>query len=247
MPSAPSARQGADSTVGPMYLIAALAAELGCLPTRRDRAWAATRCGPGPASAAAAARAAVQAGAGGLLLWGFAGGLAEHLACGAIVLPRQVRGSDGRRYATDSGWRARLAAALPAGVAAEAGDLACVDRVATTPAAKRQIQAATGAVALDMESAAVAAVALEAGIPFVVLKVVIDGPNDALPPGVERWVDRGGRARWVPWLGVMLRPSDWPAVCLLLRRYRVARARLCALARLCGPRGFLLAAAPVGS
>jgi len=247
MPSAPSARQGADSTVGPMHLIAALASELGCLPARRTRAWAATRCGPGPTSAAAAARAAVRAGAGGLLLWGFAGGLAGHLACGSIVLPRLVRGSDGRRYATDSGWRARLAAALPAGAVAESGDLACVDFVATTPDAKRRIREATGAVALDMESAAVAAVALEAGIPFVVLKVVIDGPNDALPPGVEQWVDRGGRARLAPWVGAVLRPREWPAIGLLLRRFRVARARLCELARLCGPRGFLFAGASVGS
>lgn len=243
MPSAPSAPAGVESTVGPLHLIVALASEFSCLPRGPLRRQRALRCGPGPAAAEFAARAAIRDGAGGLLVFGFAGGIARGSVCGSVVLPEHVQDADGQRLATDAAWRARLAAALPTGIRAEAGDLVASEIVVTTPAAKRGRAAATGAVALDMESAAVAAVALEAAIPFVVLKVVIDGPDDALPPDIAHWVDGYGRARIAPWLTVALRPSDWPAVWLLLRRYRVARARLHALAQQFAARDFLFAAA----
>ena len=58
-----------------------------------------------------------------------------------------------------------------------------------------------------MESAGVAAAAAAAAAPFVVLRVIADGPDDALPAGVEAWIDERGERRLAPLLEAVSRPS----------------------------------------
>lgn len=195
--------------------------------------------GIGRDNARRTARAALDGGAAGMISWGFAGGLEWGLAAGTVLLPGRLLGGEGREISVDAPWQARLVAALEARFQLHTGDLLEVDRVLATPAQKARSRESSGAVAVDMESATLAETAGERGVPFVAVRVVADGPADALPPRVERWIDVAGNHRLSPALDAALRPAQWRALITMGHRYRKARRTLIALARQLVPLHFL--------
>jgi adenosylhomocysteine nucleosidase len=183
--------------------------------------WLVAQSGPGAARAGEAARRAAGSGAGLLVSWGLAGGLGSAVAPGTVVLPRHVLVQGAGPVPVDSAWHARLAA-LSSDVALDCGALLTVPAALESPAAKRAAAAASGAVAVDMESAAIGAAAARAHVPFVAVRVVIDGRDDALPAGAERWIDDSGNRRMTPAVRASLDPRQWRALATLTKRYRVA-------------------------
>jgi adenosylhomocysteine nucleosidase len=189
--------------------------------------------GIGAEHAARGARALVAAGARALLSWGVAGGLDPALSCGTAVLPAEVLHQK-QRFASHRQWRERLLGALDGHVRCVTGALLTSDVAVASTAQKAGLFHATGAVAVDMESAAVAAVAADHGLPFLALRVILDGAHDSLPASVTRAFDPATRARpqlW-PLLGT---PSDWGRLLGLALRYRVARRALSACRRHADP------------
>jgi adenosylhomocysteine nucleosidase len=211
--------------------IAALEAECSSLrrQTARLGSWLVVQSGPGAARAAAAASTAVAGGAGLLVAWGLAGGLDAKLAAGAVVAPRRVRTLAGQPMAVAAEWHARLAP-LAADIPLETGDLLTTDSALESPEAKCAAAAASGAVAVDMESAGVAEAAARAGVPFIALRVVVDAAVDALPAGAERWIDERGNRRLAPTLRAVVSVKQWRPLLTLAQRYRIASAMLDRLA-----------------
>jgi adenosylhomocysteine nucleosidase len=212
--------------------VAALAIECTSLRRHLPRAatWLVAQSGPGSARAAEAAKRAADAGASLLVSWGLAGGLGPSVAPGTVVLPRRIVAHGAEVFVVDAAWHARLAA-LAADVALECGDLLTVPEALESPAAKRAAAATTSAVAVDMESAGIAAAAARARVPFVALRVVIDGCDDSLPAGAQRWIDEGGNRRIAAAVRASLDPRQWRALLTLGERYRVASGVLDRLAR----------------
>jgi adenosylhomocysteine nucleosidase len=171
-----------------------------------------------------------------LVSFGFAGGLDPVLAPGDIILADRVATSDGRSYGADAAACARIGKALDELQGAwRSGTLAGVDRVLATPADKRSVASKTGAIAADMESHLVAA----AGLPFVVLRVIIDPANRAIPLAVTAAVAPDGSVRLLKLIaGLLRRPGDLAALAALARDNRRARPALgraaAALARFAG-------------
>jgi adenosylhomocysteine nucleosidase len=196
------------------------------------------QCGPGAERAERAARAALDAGASALLSWGFAGGLGPELRCGTALLPAGVRLSDGRLLPTDSRWCEGLLEIVHARCAVERRTLIVSDQVLETPEDKAALPGLDDAVAVDMESGALARVASEAGVPFAVLRVIVDEATDRLPTGVDGWVDAAGRPRLRPAMMAALSPGQWRSLVTLTGRYRVARAALRTLSQLLVPHEF---------
>jgi adenosylhomocysteine nucleosidase len=221
-------RRGGPPTIG---FVAALAIECASLRRHAPRAggWLVTQSGPGAARAAAAARRALDSGVGLLVSWGLAGGLGAAVAPGTIVMPRRVCGQGGEPFPADAAWHSRFAA-LAAHLPLELGDLLTVPGALESPAAKRAAAAATGAVAVDMESVAIAGEAARARVPFVAMRVVVDGVDDALPPGAESWIDEHGQRRITAVLRAAVDARHWRALLTLAKRYRVASGTLDALA-----------------
>ena len=121
--------------------------------------------------AAALASGLIDRGVGGLVSFGLAGGLDPALAPGTLLLPEVVLLPDGRALPVDGAWRRRAAALLPqAGSAALVGS----DRAVASVAGKAALRASSGAGAVDMESHAVAAAAVAAGLPFLVIRAIAD-------------------------------------------------------------------------
>jgi adenosylhomocysteine nucleosidase len=141
-----------------------------------------------------AAEEFLRQGAGTLLSFGIAGALAPHLAAGALLLPRAVIEENGARYDVDPGWRARLSNALAAaGLRVDSGDLLGTSVAAASPDRKAALFAATGAVAIDLESHVVARAAERAGCAFVVLRAVADPADRILPEAALEGLDATGR------------------------------------------------------
>ena len=65
----------------------------------------------------------------------------------------------------------------------------------------------------------------------MVLRVVVDGLEDALPPNAESWIDEQGRRRASAVLRAVVDPRQWRALLILAKRYRVASGVLDRLAR----------------
>jgi len=204
-----------------------------------------TQSGPGPQRAADNARAALAAGAGALVSWGLAGGVHLRLGSGTVVLPRRVRAADGAVYPVHREWRAVIAAALHGEIPVDEGDLLSVAEPLVTPAAK-SAAAALGVVAVDMESAAVAAVAARARVPFIALRVVVDTATDVLPPAAVAWVDARGDRRFGAALAAAVRPLQWRALWILAKRYRAASRALERAAVLTAASRVLVAPAATG-
>jgi nucleoside phosphorylase len=203
--------------------------------------------GPGAARAGAAARAAIAAGADALVSWGFAGGLVASLRPGDVVLPERGLAPSGAEWRAEARWHAALERALGAVFRVHTGVLMSAAGVLTSPLAKRAAAESCGAAAVDMESAAIAVVAADAGIPFVAVRIVADASADSLPDDVEQWIDDSGRRRLAPLFGAVVAPAQWPTLLRLSARYRAARRTLEAAAERLVPSGFCLTPAPARS
>jgi adenosylhomocysteine nucleosidase len=211
-------------------VVAALAFEARCLEQPGDGALI-RLSGIGAENAARTANALVAAGVGALLSWGIAGALDPDLASGTAVLPTEVL-RQGRRFATSALWRERLRAALRGHVPVVGGTLLSSDVAVAAVAVKASLFRDTGAVAVDMESAAVAAVADEHGLPFIALRVILDTARDSLPDSVLR--DFAPAARPPLW-PLLCAPADWGRLLRLAAQYRLARRGLRVCCRLGNP------------
>jgi len=194
--------------------------------------------GMGSAAAAAGARASIGAGAAALISFGLAGGLDPLLRAGDVCLPREILSPNIPSIAAAVAWRERVSAAvqtrIPQARIFEGGLLSHPTLVASIPA-KSRLFASTRAIAVDMESFAVAEVAAAHRLPFLAVRVIVDGATDRLPPIVTRAADAYGEIR--PWslvMGLLRAPSDLAGLVRLGHRYRSAGRMLTDIARIGG-------------
>jgi adenosylhomocysteine nucleosidase len=189
--------------------------------------------GMGSAAASMGARSLIEAGATALASWGMAGGLDPTLSAGAILLPTEVLGPDGRIVNTEPGWRNRLSAAVAAHAPVRSGRLLTTPRAIGSVADKAELFRTTGAVAVDMESAAIGAVAEQRQLPFMAVRVVVDSATDVLPRAVTAAADNEGHLQIWRLIGALaLAPNELAPLIRLARRYRAANRSLAAIARM---------------
>lgn len=189
-----------------------------------------SQCGQGAGNAARAARAAIEHGATALMSIGVAGGLAEGLDAGDVVVPDTVvHAEDGRTVSCSQSWAQALRDRIDALGGAHSGSLLSVPDVLGKSSEKIAAGKQFACVACDMESSAIATVAQEAGVFFAVLRVISDTYLDELPNNVSGWVDNSGNARVAPVLGAMMSPGRWRSVISMTSRFRFAQRRLRAL------------------
>jgi adenosylhomocysteine nucleosidase len=213
-------------------VITGLHAEARCL-SGLDLEVACSGARPGRARAEAARLLAY--GAWGLVSFGLAAGLRSDLRPGDLVLATTVVLVDGRRLPSDAAWRCRLAAALAeAGVATRAGPVAGTDRLLASPGQKRALLEATGALAADMESHAVAELASAAARPFIVVRAISDAADQALPAAATRFLGPEGQIRPAALIGVIARPRELAELVRLGLQTRRALAALHRAARSAG-------------
>ncbi len=227
-------------------IVVALPAEARCLVNRRIKPATSTEldegvrlvlAGVGHRRARAAAETLVQDGAGALLSWGTAGALAPALACGSLLLPATVLEPQSARLNVDAAWRARVITALGDCLAHHDGTLVQSPQVLAHPEDKARLAANSGAVAVDMESAAIAAVASAARVPFLAVRVVADAYERTIPSDLLGTFDAYGRVRAGALARALLtRPRLLVDMFRLAQDLRAACATLRRVRELAGPR-----------
>lgn len=183
-------------------------------------------CGGGdPRALAALLDRLPRDGVVGAISFGIAAGLDPALRAGDCVVADAVSCS-GERFAADQRWTAALRQALSGAGRVQGGDILATDRIVADPSQKRAI-AASGAVALDMESGATARFAARLGVPFAVLRVVCDPAGRALPPAAQVALRADGSVDLPSVLvAVARRPGQIPALLAVARDARAAFAAL---------------------
>jgi 4-hydroxy-3-methylbut-2-en-1-yl diphosphate reductase len=138
------------------------------------------KTGMGPQKSLAAAAALAEEPADALLVLGFCGGLDEHSRPGEVIVADEVLATDDEGHEAvraDCDGAEQLADALRShGLPVRRGPIVGVGKIATGE--RREQLRAAGALAVDMESAWLAAGA--AGRPFGVVRVVLDSPSHEL-------------------------------------------------------------------
>jgi len=150
--------------------------------------------GADPARALPRARKLIDEGATRLVSFGLAGGLDPALGTGALVVGAQVVTRE-TTYAGDAEWARDMCASLRrANVGVREGAVFGADLPILSPAHKAELFTNTGAAIVDMESAAVAQVCSEAGVPFIVVRAVSDDAETTVPDYASEAIEEDGRA-----------------------------------------------------
>jgi adenosylhomocysteine nucleosidase len=156
---------------------------------------------------------------------GFAGGLHPAMKRNDILLADRVVLPDDNELQVE----------VPASFAALAGQggvhvgsLLCVDQIVRTPRQKEQLGERYGALAVDMETFAVAEACRQRAVPFVSIRVINDTVNEALASEVEYLlVQKTNPARWGAALGALLhRPGSAKDMYQMREHALVASLRL---------------------
>lgn len=114
---------------------------------------------------------------------GCAGALAPELVPGDLAIATAVIGNaSGAQYQTDPVHRERArVAAQRAALRTVVGPVLCSPRVLASAAAKQAAAVSTGSVAVEMEGAAIGALAQQAGVPFASVRAILDAATTELP------------------------------------------------------------------
>lgn len=190
-------------------------------------------CGIGPQRARQGVARLLDHGADALLSLGTAGGLDPALDPGDVVIPETVLHEDNGRITLDTRWHAHVEKALAErAIPFQAGTLLHTDDVIRSARDKRQRHHRSGAAAVDMESRVVAEEAQRHGIPALVVRVIVDTAETAIPEAVLRNSDAWGRPRILSLAGALfLRPQQIPSLLRLARCHSRAVDRLRQLGR----------------
>jgi hopanoid-associated phosphorylase len=168
--------------------------------------------GDSPALAAKLEAAFRQHHPRGVVSVGLGGALSPALAVGDWVVAERIVG-DGEAWVAEAGWAAELQVRLGPGAKAHLGPIAASETMVVDAASKAALYAATGALAVDMESHVAARFAAAHGLPFAALRVISDGADRALPKAAQAGMKKDGGMDILAVLkSLALDPAQLPAL-----------------------------------
>jgi adenosylhomocysteine nucleosidase len=180
---------------------------------------------------------------------GFAGALLPAAAVGDVIVATSVVPGRFERGWSQSGpplvcedrvRRSVEAAATDLGIEVRSGPVVSLSTVVCRAIEKQDLSRMTGAVALDMESAAIGKVAHSRGVRFAVVRTVSDSAGEDLPLDFNVFLQPFG---WVRGIGAMImNPSCLRGLHRFRHHSRLAAERLTAICAACAVDDFGLPA-----
>lgn len=182
--------------------------------------------GAGPKNAATASQLLIDRGAERLISWGCAAALAPQLKPGDLVLPEQLYSESKQQLAIDSGWLIHIKQSLSA-LKPNSGALAESSVIVAESAEKKKIYQQSKAVALDMESIAVAKIAKQQNMPVMVIRCIADPVDMSLPKAVSYALNKQGDVVLSKLLWFLLtHPFELPGLIKLGLHFNAAKNKL---------------------
>ncbi len=196
-------------------IVCALSAEANCLtgktiptniPVQINEHAIAIVCGMGEDNARDAAQKLVEKNVMALVSWGTAGALTEELHAGDLLLADNIVSNDKNNYLFDDDWNKRLANKLyNTSLKIHNGTIAHAQQVLTTTEDKKTLHRTTNALAVDMESIAIAQIANESTLPCVSIRAIVDEVSQCIPEAVIKSTDIFGHPSLFPLFSSLIR------------------------------------------
>lgn len=192
--------------------------------------------GMGAENAASATQQLINHGATALVSWGTAGGLSKDLQPGDILLPESVLlNNENQKYQTDHNWRQQLLKSITSDLKTNEGLLLHSDTVVTNTEQKLELHKKTKAIAVDMESGAIAQIADQNKLPFLIIRSVVDSSDESIPISAINSVDEFGQTKPFYLISNLLKkPGDIPKLIKLGSHFQQARKSLKQVSKLAG-------------
>lgn len=188
--------------------------------------------GTGSENAQKASELLTTKGVGQLISWGCAAALAPELKPGDLVLPRCLLTEDNQELNCDQNWIDQVCQILPSDISINLGQLTESRTIVAETKDKQLIHSQTGAVALDMESCAIAKAAIQAQIPCLVVRVIADPVSMNLPTAVSHALNSEGEIKIGKLLIYLLsQPMEIPALIKLGLHFNGAKKTLKSIAK----------------
>ena len=218
-------------------IVIALPEELGTLTSKRidkgccvfisDKVLVA-HSGAGIDNARRAAEQLISKGVTHLISWGCAAALDASLKPGDLTLADTLIDSQNTKLDLDSPWRRLTAAHLQSSsIAVHNGRLAESPSIVSSSRDKKLLQSKTGAIALDMESVAIAKVAQQKNLPFLAIRAIVDPVHMNLPKAVTHSLnDQGDVVLGKLLLYLLTHPLELPGLINLGIYFKKAKSKL---------------------
>jgi len=188
--------------------------------------------GAGPINARSAAEMLVAKGATRLISWGCAAALSTSLKPGDLILADKLIDDGNVEVAANADWHSYTKNILATGMVVHTGRLAESKSIVSSSKDKKQMHSITGAVALDMESIAIARVARQQTLPFLAIRVIADPVNMDLPLAINYSLNDRGEIMLGRLLSfLVLHPAELPRLIKLVLNFNAAKKTLKSIAK----------------
>jgi len=188
--------------------------------------------GAGADNAQAASEQLLTQGASRLVSWGCAAALSESLKPGDLILADTLIDAEGVEFSIHDEWLGFATSLISTQLKVHTGSLAESKTIVATAKDKRHLHAQTGAIALDMESAAVAAVTRQNNLPFLAIRTVADPVHMDLPKAINHSINDEGDIVLAKLLAfIALHPAELPGLIKLGLHFNAAKNTLRSVAK----------------
>jgi adenosylhomocysteine nucleosidase len=188
--------------------------------------------GAGADNARTASELLIAQGASRLISWGCAAALDETLNPGDLVLADTLIDAENSRIAIRSDWHCHVKKLLSTSIKIQSGSLAESLTIVAAAKDKKHLHTKTGAVALDMETIAVAKAALQHDLPFLAIRAIADPVNMDLPKAINHSLNNEGDIMLGKLLlFIVLHPTELPGLIKLGLHFNSAKNTLKLIAK----------------
>lgn len=188
--------------------------------------------GAGANNAQNASELLLAQGAARLISWGCAAALSDSLKPGDLILADTLTDAEGAQIGIASDWLNHAKTLLSTSLKAHPGGLAESKSIVAAAKDKHHLHIRTGAVALDMESIAIAKVASQHKLPFLAIRAIADPVNMDLPKAINHSLnDAGDIVLGKLLLFIALHPAELPGLIKLGLHFNAAKNTLKSVAK----------------
>ena len=148
--------------------------------------------GAGAVNAEAAAELLVAKGASRLISWGCAAALSASSRSGDLILADKLIDAGNVEMTVNADWHSDTKNRLATIAVVHSGCLAESKSIVSSSKDKKQLHSITSAIAVDMESIAIAKVARQHELPFLSIRAIADPVNMDLPSAISYALNGNG-------------------------------------------------------